>query len=212
VSETSTQGGGERTLETRDLAPTWHEQLQRWLAQATAADLAEPTAMVLATADADGAPSARTVLLKELSAVGLVFYTNVGSRKGEDIAANPRAALLFPWFAIGRQVIVAGAVQPVDAEAADAYFASRAYGSRISARASRQSTVIRDRALLEAAHAELRERYPPSGGVPRPEDWGGYRVVPAMVEFWQGHADRLHDRLRFRLDADGDWVVERLSP
>lgn len=212
MSETSPKDGHERTFDERDLAHTWHEQLERWLADATAAELAEPTAMVLATAGADAVPSARTVLLKELSAVGLAFYTNLGSRKGRDIASNPSAALVFPWFAIARQVIVAGAVQPVDAETADAYFATRSYRSQISAHASRQSTVIGDRALLEAAHAELRERYEPSAKVPRPEDWGGFRVVPSSVEFWQGRADRLHDRLRYRLDTDGDWLIERLSP
>jgi len=206
------EDGRERTLDERDLAPSWHEQLELWLARATAAGLAEPTAMVLATADTNAVPSARTVLLKELSAGGLAFYTNLASHKGRDIAANPSAALVFPWFAIGHQVIAVGAVQPVDSETADAYFSSRSYGSRISAHASRQSAVIRDRALLEAAHAELCERYPPSAEVPRPEDWGGFRVVPTSVEFWQGRADRLHDRLRYRLDADGDWLVERLSP
>jgi len=212
VSEARPGEGRERTLDERDLALTWHEQLELWLAEATAAELPEATAMVLATADADAVPSARTVLLKELSAGGLSFYTNLGSRKGMDIAANPRAALVFPWFAIARQVIAAGTVQAVDADTADAYFASRSYGSRISAHASRQSTVIRDRALLETAHAELCERYPPSAQVPRPEDWGGFRVVPSSVEFWQGRGERLHDRLRYRLDADGDWLIERLSP
>jgi pyridoxamine 5'-phosphate oxidase len=212
VSETRPEDGRERTLDERDLAPTWHEQLERWLAEATAAGLAEPTAMVLATADEDALPSARTVLLKELSAAGLAFYTNLGSRKGRDIAANPTAALVFPWFAIARQVIAAGTVQAVDPDAADTYFSSRSYGSQISAHASRQSSVIRDRALLEAAHRELRERYPPSAEVPRPEDWGGFRVLPSSVEFWQARADRLHDRLRYRLDADGDWLVERLAP
>jgi pyridoxamine 5'-phosphate oxidase len=211
VSETS-RGGRERTLDPRDLAPTWHAQLGRWLADAEAADVPEPTAMVLATADAAAIPSARTVLLKDLSAAGLVFYTNLGSRKGQDLAVNPRAALVFPWLSIGRQVVAAGVVEGVDAETADAYFASRPYRSRISAHASAQSQVIPDRARLEADHAELAARYPPSAAVPRPEHWSGFRVVPATVEFWQGRADRLHDRLRFRLDADGDWLVERLSP
>ena len=206
------KGDRARDFDVGHLAPTWHGQLERWLAEATAAGVREPTAMVLATADAAGAPSARTVLLKDLSASGLAFYTNLGSRKGQDIAANPRAAIVFPWFAISRQVIVAGVVEPVEAETADAYFASRVYRSQISAHASRQSHVIRDRASLEAAHAEFCERYPESAAVPRPEDWGGFRVVPSAVEFWHGRPDRLHDRLRFRLDGDGDWLVERLSP
>ena len=212
VSDTRLEDGRERTLAERDLALSWHEQLERWLAEAATAALPEPTAMVLATAGADAVPSARTVLLKALSADGLVFYTNISSRKGRDITANPRAALVFPWFAIARQVVAEGAVQAVDAQEADAYFTSRSYGSRISAHASRQSTVIRDRAVLEAARARLCERYPPSAEVPRPEDWGGFRLVPSSVEFWQGRAERLHDRLRYRLDADGDWLIERLSP
>ncbi|HEX4564039.1 MAG TPA: pyridoxamine 5'-phosphate oxidase [Solirubrobacteraceae bacterium] len=212
MSDATRQGRSERGLDVRELAPTWHEQLQRWLSDASAADACEPTAMVLATADATGAPSARTVLLKELSAQGLVFYTNLASRKGQDMAANPRAAVVFPWFAIGRQAIAAGVVELVRAEDADAYFASRPYGSQISAHASRQSQVIADRALLEAAHAELAARYPRSAAVPRPADWSGFRLAPATVEFWQGRADRLHDRLRYRLDADGDWLIERLSP
>jgi pyridoxamine 5'-phosphate oxidase len=212
VDSAPRQGDRERALDVGDLAPTWHGQLERWLAEATAAGVAEPTAMVLATADEAGAPSARTVLLKDLSAGGLAFYTNLGSRKGQDIAANPRAAIVFPWFAIGRQVVATGVVEPVEADAADAYFASRAYRSQISAHASRQSRVIRDRASLEAAHAEFSERYPASIAVPRPTDWGGFRVLPSAVEFWHGRADRLHDRLRFRLDGDGDWLVERLSP
>lgn len=211
--ETANRHGNEvRALDVEGLARTWHGQLERWLSDATAGGVPEPTAMVLATADAAGVPSGRTVLLKDLSADGLVFYTNLGSRKGLDIAANPRAALVFPWFAISRQVVAAGVVEPVDADTADVYFASRAYGSRISAHASRQSRVIPDRASLEAAHAELRERYPQSAAVPRPDDWGGFRLVPSEVEFWQGRPDRLHDRLRFRVDRDGDWLVERLSP
>lgn len=206
------QDDREHALDVGDLAPTWHAQLERWLAEATAAAVPEPTAMVLATADAAGTPSARTVLLKDLSAEGLVFYTNLGSRKGRDLATNPRAAIVFPWFAIRRQVVAAGVVEAVDADAADVYFASRAYRSQISSHASRQSHVIRDRASLEAAHAQFAERYPESAGVPRPEHWSGFRIVPSAVEFWQGRPDRLHDRLRFRLDGDGDWLVERLSP
>jgi pyridoxamine 5'-phosphate oxidase len=202
----------EASLDRGDLAPTWHEQLARWLQDAKDAAIAEPTAMVLATSSGDAVPSARTVLLKGLSRAGLVFYTNTGSRKGQDLAANPRAGLVFPWFAIRRQVVVAGVVEPVDPGEADAYFATRPYGSQISAHASRQSHVILDRSLLEAAHAELSARFPPQQPVPRPDWWSGYVVAPETVEFWQGRPDRLHDRLRFRLDPDGDWLVERLSP
>lgn len=212
VERARREGQEERTLDASSLARTWYEQLEHWLGEAGAAGVAEPTAMILATADGDGVPSARTVLLKELAPRGLAFYTNLGSRKARDIASNPHAAAVFPWFAMGRQVIAAGVVEPVAPDAADAYFASRPYGSQISAHASHQSQVIADRAALEAAHEQLRERYPASSGVPRPADWSGFRLLPSTVEFWQGRADRLHDRLRFRLDADGDWLLERLSP
>jgi pyridoxamine 5'-phosphate oxidase len=211
VTPASGQEQSEAGLERGDLARTWHAQLERWLAAAQDADIPEPTAMVLATASADGVPSARTVLLKGLSSDGLVFYTNTGSRKGRDLAENPRAALVFPWFAIRRQVVVAGVVEAIGAADADAYFASRPYGSQISAYASRQSEVIADRAVLEAAHAAFSARFPPPA-VPRPEWWAGSVVIPETVEFWQGRPDRLHDRLRYRLTADGTWLVERLSP
>jgi pyridoxamine 5'-phosphate oxidase len=200
-------------LRESDLAPTWHEQLALWLAAAYDAHLAEPTAMVLATADATGAPSARTVLLKDLSADGLVFYTNRDSRKGQDLAANPRAAAVFPWIALGRQVIASGSVEQVDDATADAYYASRPYGSQISAHVSRQSTVITGREELERAHREAQATHPQNQPVPRPPRWTGLRIVPATVEFWQQRPDRLHDRLRFRrLDDPTGWIVERLAP
>ena len=198
-------------LEETELAPSWLEQFERWHAEFAGAGAHEPTAMVLATAAADGQPSARTVLLKGVDERGFEFFTNLDSRKGRELAENPRASLLFPWYELQRQVVVVGAVEPVEEARADAYFASRPYGSRIGAHASRQSSVIGDRSVLEAAQAELEARYPPDGPVPRPERWSGFRVLPATVEFWQGRPNRLHDRLRFRL-ADGAWVVERLSP
>jgi len=204
--------GGEIALREQDLAATWLEQFERWRAEALAADLAEPEAMVLATADADGRPSARSVLLKGLDERGFEFFTGLDSRKGQEIAANPRAALAFPWYELRRQVLATGAVELVAFERSEQYFATRPYGSRISALASRQSSVIGDRAELEAARAELERRYPPDQPVPRPERWGGLRLAPDSVEFWQGRADRLHDRLRFRRQAGGEWVVERLSP
>lgn len=194
------------------LAATWLEQLTLWFDEARASEeIGEPNAMVLATADADGRPSARTVLLKALDQRGFVFYTNLRSRKGREAAENPWGCLVFPWHPIERQVIVRGRIEPVAAEEADAYFASRPYGARIGAHASPQSQPIADRALLEAAREELEARYPPQGEVPRPEHWSGLRVVPESVEFWQGRPNRLHDRLRFRREA-GDWLVERLAP
>jgi pyridoxamine 5'-phosphate oxidase len=201
----------ERTLDESELAANWLEQFERWQAEFAAAGAHEATAMVLATAAAGGQPSARTVLLKGVGERGFEFFTNLDSRKGTELAGNPRASLLFPWYELQRQVVVVGAVEPVEEARADAYFASRPYGSRIGGSASRQSTVIEGREVLERAQAELEARYPPPGPVPRPARWSGFRVVPETVEFWQGRANRLHDRLRFRRQ-DGGWVVERLSP
>jgi pyridoxamine 5'-phosphate oxidase len=199
-------------LDEGDLAPTWLEQLRRWVADAVAARLREPNAMVLSTATPDGAPSARTVLLKGLGEDGLTFFTNLRSRKGRELAANPRAAAVLPWFDLQRQVVVTGTVTRVPAEESDAYFASRPYGSRIGAAASPQSEVIASRAELERARDELVGRHPEGTDVPRPEHWGGLRLAPETVEFWQGRPDRLHDRLRYRRDPSGAWVVERLAP
>lgn len=200
-------------LEEGDLAPTWSAMLGRWLADAEAGGIGEPNAMVVATADADGRPSARTVLLKGLDEGGITFYTNYESAKGRDLAVNPVASVLFPWHDLQRQVRLTGPVRKADAAASDAYFDSRPYGSRIGAVASPQSEVIADRAALEAVEARLREEHPdPPGDVPRPEHWGGYVVEPDEVEFWQGRRNRLHDRLRYRRGEDGVWVTNRLAP
>jgi pyridoxamine 5'-phosphate oxidase len=200
-------------LEEGDLAPTWSAMLARWLADAETGGIGEPNAMVVATAGADGRPSARTVLLKGLDEAGVTFYTNYGSAKGQDLAVNPVASVLFPWHDLQRQVRLTGAVRKAAAADSDAYFASRPYGSRIGAVASPQSEVIAGRAALEAVEARLRERHPdPPGDVPRPEHWGGYVVEPDAVEFWQGRRNRLHDRLRYRRADDGTWVTERLAP
>jgi len=201
----------ERTLGEEQLAATWLEQFERWHAEFAAAGAHESTAMVLATTSAAGQPSARTVLLKGVDESGFEFFTNLDSRKGSELAENPRASLLFPWYELERQVIAVGAVEAVDAARADAYFASRPYGSRIGAHASRQSSVIADRSELERAQAQAEARWPPPGPVPRPERWSGFRVVPETVEFWQGRPNRLHDRLRFRREG-GAWTIERLSP
>lgn len=195
-----------------ELAPTWLEQLERWLADALAAGLAEPHAMVVATAGGDGAPGARTVLLRGLDERGLRFHTNYRSRKGRELAANPRATLVFPWYPLQRQVTVDGAVERVGAAESDAYFARRPRASRIAAAASPQSDPIASRAELERRFAELEAEYAGVADPPRPSHWGGYLVVPSSVEFWQGRRDRLHDRLRYRRVAAGGWVVERLAP
>lgn len=181
-----------------------------WFEQAMAAGVAEPNAFVLATADESGSPSARLVLLKALDDRGFTFFTNYDSRKGREMDANPRAAMVFPWHALERQVRIEGAVEKVTAAESDDYFANRPLGSRLGAWASAQSTLIPDREFLERRHAELMARYP-DGNVPRPEHWGGYRVLPACIEFWQGRPSRLHDRILFTL-RDGRWVKNRLSP
>ncbi len=185
------------------------EQFGRWFAETLEAGFVEPNAMVLATATPDGRPSSRMVLLKEWDRSGFVFYTNTESRKGRELAANPHASLLFWWDRLHRQVRIEGTVERVPDAMADAYFATRPYGSRIGAWASNQSAPIPDRAFLEARVAELRQRYPQE--VPRPPYWGGYRVVPRWFEFWQGRPDRLHDRLAYEL-VDGTWRRQRLSP
>jgi pyridoxamine 5'-phosphate oxidase len=187
------------------------EQFGRWMQDAIDAGLPEPNAMVVATATPDGIPSARTVLLKGVDERGFAFFTNFGSRKGVELAANPRAALVFPWHALERQVRVTGPVSVVDrAEAAD-YFRSRPLASRLGAWASPQSQVIGGRADLDARLAEVTGRWPDGDDVPLPDFWGGYRVVPQEVEFWAGREGRLHDRLRYRR-TPGAWLLERLGP
>jgi pyridoxamine 5'-phosphate oxidase len=196
-------------LET-DLAADWAGQFARWFAEAAAYGLPEPNAMIVATADAAGRPSARTVLLKGYDERGFVFYTNYTSRKGTEALANPYASLVFPWFPMQRQVIVTGAVEQVSRAETEAYFATRPRGSQLGAWASPQSTVLPDRAAVERGLTAAIERFG-DGPVPAPPHWGGLRVVPATVEFWQGRSNRLHDRLRWRRHDD-DWVLERLAP
>jgi pyridoxamine 5'-phosphate oxidase len=193
-----------------DAAPEPIEQFQAWFSQALAARLPEPNAMALATVGADGQPSARVVLLKGVDEQGFVFYTNYDSRKGRELEGEARAALVFYWAELERQVRVEGVAERVSAEESDAYFASRPAGSRIGAAASPQSEVIAGRDELERRVAELSAQHP-QGDIARPAHWGGYRVRPAVVEFWQGRLSRLHDRIRYRLDG-GKWVMERLAP
>jgi pyridoxamine 5'-phosphate oxidase len=186
--------------------PLWRS----WLADAEAAHIAEINAMMVSTVDADGTPSSRTVLCKGADPSGFVFFTNYTSRKGAAIAANPRVSLLFPWHPLSRQVIVAGRAEPVPREASEAYFATRPRGSQLSAWASAQSSLVAGREVLSRRVAELEAEYD-GRDVPCPPYWGGYRVRPRTVEFWQGRQDRLHDRIRYRAD-DGGWEIERLSP
>ncbi|MEV8504250.1 pyridoxamine 5'-phosphate oxidase [Actinoplanes sp. NPDC051475] len=197
-------------LET-DLAATWPEQFGRWFADVLEYALPEPNAMIVATADATARPSARTVLLKGYDERGFVFFTNYTSRKGAEALENPQAGLVFPWFPMQRQVIVCGGVEKVTRAETEAYFATRPRGSRLGAWASPQSTVVPDRDAVEGGLAEAVERFGEDGEVPAPPHWGGLRVVPETVEFWQGRSNRLHDRLRYRRTGD-TWVVERLAP
>ena len=206
------------TLDETDLPPSPIEAVAAWVAHAVERGLPEPGAMVVSTATPDGAVSSRTVLLRGLSGGGLVFFSNRRSRKGRELAVNPRCAALLRWDVIHRQVTVTGTAAPTSDEESDAYFASRPRASRIGAWASAQSEVLAGRAELEAEVAEVEARFA-GQDVPRPPHWGGYRIVPDSVELWQGRPSRLHDRLRYRRAGDGGdggdgglWVVERLSP
>jgi len=167
--------------------------------------------MTLATVGADGAPSARMVLMRGFDERGFVFYTNYQSRKAGELAANPRAALVLYWAQLERQIRVEGAVEAVSADESDAYFRTRPFGHKLGAHASPQSQVIADRAFLEARLQQLLEQFGEEDDVPRPAHWGGYRVVPHTIEFWQGKKNRLHDRLRYRRAGEG-WLIERLAP
>jgi pyridoxamine-phosphate oxidase len=196
----------------QDLAKDPFRQFERWFQEAEAAKLIEPNAMTLATTGADGRPSARIVLLKGVDGRGFVFYTNYESRKGRELSHIPRATLVFPWLALERQVVVEGTVTRVSREESEAYFHSRPRASQLGAWASQQSSVITDRAVLEESMKALEQKYA-GKEIPLPPHWGGFRVAPEMVEFWQGRRSRLHDRLRYRRNQNsGEWFVERLAP
>jgi len=200
------------SLTEKDADPDPIRQFERWLEQAVTAGLPEPTAMTLATVGADGRPAARIVLLKHVDSRGLVFYTNYDSRKGTELSGHPVAALLFHWVELERQVRFEGRVARVTGAESDAYFATRPRGARLGAWASPQSRVIPDRGWLEGEFAAAGERFAAAAeNVPRPPHWGGFRVTPEAVEFWQGRESRLHDRLRYRREA-GRWRIERLAP
>jgi pyridoxamine 5'-phosphate oxidase len=201
--------GPERPLERASLDPDPLAQLRSWLEAAEAAGTREPNAMTLATADAEGVPSARVVLLRGLDDKGLTWYTNRGSLKGRDLASNPRAALVFHWELLERQVRVSGDVSGVPEAEAEAYFAERPRRSQLSAWASPQGMTIPHRAQLEAATEDIATSYPEA--VPLPPFWGGYRLRPVMFEFWQGRRDRMHDRFRYLRDGDA-WQIDRLAP
>ena len=187
-------------------------QFNLWLEEANHAGVIEPTALSLATVGRDGRPRVRTVLLKGLAEAGFVFFTNFESRKGQQLGENPQASLLFPWLALERQVIVTGPVEPVGEVGSRVYFNSRPRESRLAAWASRQSEPIRSREDLDSRLAAVQARYGEEGEVPLPPFWGGYRVRPTTIEFWQGRANRMHDRFEYTRQADGTWSIVRLSP
>jgi pyridoxamine 5'-phosphate oxidase len=187
------------------------EQFQQWFDEAVAAELPEPNAMTLATATPDGIPSARMVLLKGLDQQGFVFFTNYQSRKGQELTANPQAALVFWWAELERQVRIEGRIEVIDPQESDDYFNSRPIGSQLGAWASPQSQVVPTRDTLEQRLQQLTQDHADQP-ICRPPHWGGYRVIPGAIEFWQGRPNRLHDRLRYRRKGDNSWEIERLAP
>lgn len=186
-------------------------QFRRWFQEAVEAEHVEPNAMTLATSTTEGLPSARMVLLKGVDAQGFIFYTNYHSRKGQELTANPRAALVFYWGRLARQVRVEGTVERVKETRADAYFATRPRDNQIATWASPQSQAVANREILEKRQAEYAAKFE-GEDVPRPPHWGGFRVRPLRIEFWQGRPGRLHDRLRYVLQPNGKWIIERLAP
>jgi pyridoxamine 5'-phosphate oxidase len=198
-------------LSEADLNPDPLRQFQKWFQQSFDAGVLEPNAGVLATATLSGRPSARTCLLKEVDERGFSFYTNYESRKAKELAENPQATFVFPWLALERQVIVAGAVTKLSQEESEAYFKVRPRGSRLGAWASKQSAVIGSRDELEERLCQLESQYP-NDNIPIPTNWGGYLLVPDEIEFWQGRPNRLHDRLQYVKTSEGTWRIQRLSP
>jgi pyridoxamine 5'-phosphate oxidase len=202
-----TKGG----LRRADLEPNPIVQFQKWFEQALTAQLIEPAAMTLATADQSGRPSARIVLLKGVNEAGFTFFTNYESRKGRELAENPRASLVVYWAELERQILIAGDVTRTSREESEKYFAMRPRGSQLGACVSKQSTVVPDRAFLEKRLAELETQFA-GRDVETPPHWGGYLLAPLRIEFWQGRPNRLHDRFQYTKQAEGDWRIERLSP
>jgi pyridoxamine 5'-phosphate oxidase len=202
-----TKGG----LEREDLHENPNEQFKRWMAQAIAADIPDPTAMTIATVDASGQPSQRIVLLKSVDEKGFVFYTNLRSRKAQELKQNPKVSLHFPWYFLERQVKVCGVAEQLSSVEALKYFVTRPRDSQLGAWASQQSKPISSRALLMQQFEAMKNKFA-KGEIPLPDFWGGFRVKPHQIEFWQGGEARLHDRFQYNLQADNSWVIERLEP
>jgi len=202
---------GRAQLNESDLLTDPIHQLRHWIQEAMASDVPEVNAMTLATSTPDGRPSARIVLFKDVNEHGITFHSCYDSRKGRELALNPLAALVIFWPALERQVRVEGRVERLSTSESDAYFQTRPLGSQLGAWASRQSEVLDGREALESQYAAVRDEFH-NRDIPRPPNWGGYRLIPEVFEFWQGRQSRLHDRFRYRLEADGVWIIERLSP
>ena len=208
-----------KALDTSDVDENPFVQFSKWFDEALKSEILEPNAMTLATVSAEGKPSARIVLLKGIHTpegkheeYGFVFYTNYDSHKGKDMAANPHVALCFNWLDLQRQIRIEGTVEKIDPSVSEEYFNTRPKASRIGALASPQSQVVPNRVFLEENFKELLEKYADTEGVPRPENWGGYIVKPTLIEFWQGRRSRLHDRICYIKEENGDWKIERLAP
>ncbi|WP_346237898.1 pyridoxamine 5'-phosphate oxidase [Niabella insulamsoli] len=211
IADIRTQYAQKSLLEA-DALPDALAQFGRWWDDAIQSQLTEVNAMTLATAEADGTPDARIVLLKNFSSDGFTFFTNYESRKGRELAANPRACLVFFWKELERQVRISGMVAKISKEESEAYFYSRPIGSQIGALASRQSTVLEGAGQLEKRVATLQAEHQEGKKIEKPDYWGGYIVKPMAIEFWQGRPNRLHDRLRYTRQEEGDWKIERLAP